>query len=349
MIIAVPKERKNLEKRVALTPESVKILVENNIQVFIESNAGEGCNFTDLDYINCGAKICTQEEIWQFDLILKVKEPQPSEYKFFKENQTIWGFLHLSAYPKCVSKMQELNMTAIASETISKDGILSLLKPVSIIAARRAIFTAINLLEIHKGKLLCGIDKKTAGNVLIFGGGVVGENACDIAIAIGCPVTIIENNDIRIIQLKQKYKTMDVEVLKYSEDTLAHKMRKCDLLISTILIPGSKPPKLVKQYMVENMQSSSVIIDVAIDQGGCVETIDKPTTHENPIIIKHDIIHYAVANMPAAVPLTATQAIQGVVEFLLNYQQTKHETLNDGVQIHNGVITNKNLKNSFEN
>lgn len=243
MKIGIPKERKIGEKRVSITPNSVTKLVSNDIEVLIETTAGEGCLYTDEIYKAAGAKIVTQEEVWECEVILKVKEPMANEYHLFKENQIIWGFLHLPANPECVAKMIEKNVCAIASETMIIDGTLQLLKPVSEIAGRRSFFIGLNYLEQQyggKGILLTGTESINSGNVCVIGGGVVGQNAAEMALAVGCNVEILELNNLESLQEKFP----KAKITLSTEENLHTALKNCDVAISTILIPGGNHQKL---------------------------------------------------------------------------------------------------------
>lgn len=358
MKIGVIKDPKQGEARVGMTPKNVKILVDAGNEVLVDSGAGAGCGFTDDHYKEAGAKIVDTKTAWEAELIVKVKEPMKSEYKYFKPGQIIWGFLHLAANKACVEKMMEVGVTAISGENISIDGVLKLLKPMSAIAGRRAVNIGQYYLEKqHEGQgiLLPGIEGIEAGTVVIFGGGNAAENAADIAVALGCRVIIIELNDDRINQLKDHYKGKKVEVVKSSTESLEENIKLADVFISTILIPGAKPPKLVKEYMVKSMKPGSVIVDIAIDQGGTVETIDHATNHADPIFIKHGIIHYAVPNMPGATPRTATIALaQGNISFLKDIstkgldEALKSKELLSGLSVYKGKVVSKALADSID-
>lgn len=359
MIISVVKEVKKGEARVGMTPENAQILVCNGQTVLVERDAGLGSGFSNGEYLEAGAKLVTKEEAWDAQLVVKVKEPQPEEYAFFKKNQIIWGFLHLAASKPCVMAMMEAGATAIAGETISNDGVLTLLKPMSAIAGRRAVFMGAYYLEKQhggEGILLPGIDGIGAGEVVILGGGNAALNATDMSIGIGCNVTILELNPERMEYLKTRYDGKSVEVLPSTTENLEREIKKADLFISTILIPGAKPPKIVKEYMVKTMKPGSVIVDIAIDQGGTVETIDHYTTHDNPVFIKHHTLHYAVPNMPGATPRTATMALaKGNIPYLvdiakkgLNQAIADSDALSSGVNIYQGDITFESLGETLD-
>lgn len=348
MLIGIPKERLDGEKRVAITPETCRLLVNNGFTIFIETEAGLGCGYTDSDYTNSGATICTQQKVWDAPIIIKVKEPVTEEYNYFKVGQTIVGFLHLAANPKCVESMVVNKMNAIACENIVLDGKFGLLKPVSEIAGRKALFTAISLLEQNqggKGILLSGTSIAKPGVVSIVGGGVVGQNAAEMANAIGATVRIFDINNQTIEYLNKKYQESNIVVCVATNENLLATCVDTDVLISTVLIPGSSAPKIITTKMVEKLQKGSVIIDVSSDQGGSVEPAKYRTTHSQPTYQINDVIYYGVPNMPAAVPKTATESIQGIFEIL---NQTKENFLSDervksGMQVMNGQIINNHL------
>lgn len=351
MIIGIPKEQKQGEGRVAITPESVALLANHNT-ILIESKAGEKSGYLDHQYIEAGAVITDQQTVWEAELILKVKEPMPSEYKLFKENQIIWGFLHLAANPECVAKMKEQKVCAIASENIMIDGKLALLKPVSEIAGRKALFTALHYLEAQNGGsgiLLSGTSVANPGTVTILGGGIVAQNACQMALGIGAQVNILEINNNQLEVLNTKYQGQNVRVVKSTADNINVYGAMADVVISTVLIPGAKPPKLITKQLVKAMRPGSVIIDVSSDQGGTCETLDRPTSHADPVKVIDGVVHYAVPNMPASVPRTATNSIQGVVELIIKLEQVGIENISlvpeicSGIQVRDGKIVNRQL------
>ncbi len=351
MKIGIPKEQKQGEGRVAITPLSVKRL-SPYYEILIETNAGTLSAYSDEDYLEAGAQIVDQATVWDAEIILKVKEPMESEYHLFKENQIIWGFLHLAANPKCVKAMLDKKVLAIASENIVIDDEFKLLKPVSEIAGRKALFTALHYLEAQQsgmGMLLSGTSVAPSGNVSIIGGGVVAQNACDMGIAIGANVKIIELNDQQIKYLETKYENKTVTVIKSSAENIFMACQDADVVISTVLIPGANPPKLITKELVKAMKTGSVIVDVSSDQGGTCETLDGATSHADPIRIVDGVIHYAVPNMPASVPQTATNSIQGVIDLLIELADVTIEQINEipsinsGIQVQNGKIVNQKL------
>lgn len=352
MIVGIPKERKQGEGRVAITPNSVKRL-SNYCQVYVETGAGVSSGYLDGEYVNAGAIVTNVEQVWEAELILKVKEPMENEYKFFKQNQIIWGFLHLAANPKCVRAMKEASVTAIASENIVIDNQFKLLKPVSEIAGRKALFTALHYLEAQNGGmgiLLSGTSVAKGGVVTILGGGIVAQNACDMGIAIGAKVNILEINQQQIEFLNKKYIDQDVSIIYSTPQAIYEYCLLADVVISTVLIPGGQPPKLITKEIVKAMRSGSVIVDVASDQGGTCETLHEPTSHSNPVVIIDEVVHYAVPNMPASVPRTASNSIQGVIDLIIELstqgitQLTSIVEISSGIQINNGIIINDKLE-----
>ncbi|WP_251423065.1 MULTISPECIES: alanine dehydrogenase [Lactococcus] len=361
MIIGVVKDLKQGEERVGMTPENVKILVEAGHQLFVENKAGAGAGFSNEQYIEAGAEIVDRAKAWEAELLVRVKEPLEEEYQYLKQGQIIWGFLHLPANKACVEKMMEMNITAFSAENIAADGIFPLLKPLSAIAGRRAVNLGQYYLEKQhggQGILLPGIPDSgiEAGHVVIFGGGTAAENAADIALSIGCSVVILELNDKRIQELEARYLGKNIQIIKSTTEALEEHIKEADVFISTILIPGAKPPKLVKEYMVKLMKPSSVIVDIAIDQGGTVETIEHATSHANPVFVKHDVIHYAVPNMPGATPRTSTLVMsKGNIEYLkliadkgLDEALAASLPLTSGMSVYKGQIVSLALAESID-
>ncbi|MFC4304576.1 alanine dehydrogenase [Cohnella boryungensis] len=313
MNIGIPKEIKSNENRVALTPAGVKELTRRGHRVMVEAGAGEGSGFTETEYAEAGAVLIdTASEVWaKADMIMKVKEPLASEYEFFRPGLLLFAYLHLAAEPALVEALVRSKVTAIAYETINVAGTLPLLSPMSEIAGRMASQIGAQLLEKKSGGmgiLLSGVPGVRRGKVVVIGGGIVGTNAAKIAVGLGAEVTILDLNAARLRELDDLFGHR-VQTLVSNPSNLAAAVSEADLLICAVLIPGAKAPRLVSEAMVKSMKKNAVIIDVAIDQGGIVETIDRITTHEHPTYVKHDVIHYAVANMPGAVPQTSTIAL----------------------------------------
>jgi alanine dehydrogenase len=315
MRIGVPKEVKNNENRVAMTPAGVVSLVSNGHEVFIETGAGLGSGFADTEYVNAGAKIAaTAEEAWNMDMVMKVKEPIPSEYGFFKEGLILFTYLHLAPEPELTQALIEKKVVGIAYETVQVGNTLPLLTPMSEVAGRMSAQIGAQFLEKNKGGkgiLLGGVPGLRRGKVTIIGGGVAGTNAAKVAIGLGAHVTIIDLNPDRLRQLDDIFGN-DITTLMSNPYNIAEAVKESDLVIGAVLIPGAKAPKLVSKEMIESMEDGSVVVDIAIDQGGIFETTDRITTHDFPTYEKHGVVHYAVANMPGAVPRTSTIALTNV-------------------------------------
>ena len=314
MIIGVVKEIKNNENRVALTPAGAEAFRAAGHQVLVETGAGVGSGFTDEMYANYGAEIVADKKklFDRAEMIMKVKEPLEPEYEMFHEGQLLFTYLHLAPEPELTRAMLKAKVTGIAYETI--EGVnrsLPLLIPMSEIAGRMATQVGAHFLEKHeggKGVLLGGVPGVEPAQVVVIGGGIVGTNAARIARGMGARVAIIDSSAERLRQLDDLFQGT-VMTISSNSYNIAEWTRKADLLIGAVLIHGAKAPKLVTESMVKTMEAGSVIVDVAIDQGGCVETCDHVTTHSNPTFIKHGVVHYSVANMPGAVARTSTLAL----------------------------------------
>ena len=316
MRIGIPKETKNNENRVAMTPAGVVSLTLNNHEVFIETGAGLGSSFTDEDYIAAGATIVkTAQEAWDQEMVMKVKEPTSAEYHLIREESILFTYLHLAPEEALTKVLLEKKVTAIAYETVQlPNNSLPLLSPMSEVAGRMSTQIGAQFLEqIHGGKgiLLGGVPGVPRANVAIIGGGIAGTNAAKVAIGMGAKVTIIDLNADRLRQLEDLFGS-NVQTLISNPYNIGEAVKAADLVIGAVLIPGAKAPKLVTEEMIKEMTPGSVVIDIAIDQGGIFETSDRITTHEEPIYIKHNVIHYAVGNMPGAVPRTSTMALTNV-------------------------------------
>ncbi|WP_010174325.1 alanine dehydrogenase [Bacillus coahuilensis] len=316
MKIGVPREIKNNENRVAMTPSGVIHLVQSGHEVYIEMNAGEGSGFTDQDYIVAGAHIVsTAEEAWSMEMVMKVKEPLPSEYKYFREGLILFTYLHLAPEPELTKALIDNKVVGIAYETVQlPNRSLPLLTPMSEVAGRMSTQLGAQFLEkIHGGKgvLLSGVPGVQRSKVTIIGGGVAGKNAAKMAIGLGAEVRIIDLNPERLRQLDDIFGN-DVTTLMSNPYNIERAVAESDLVIGAVLIPGAKAPKLVTEDMIKKMTPGSVVVDIAIDQGGIFETTDRITTHDDPTYVKHEVVHYAVANMPGAVPRTSTIALTNV-------------------------------------
>lgn len=316
MRICIPKELKNNENRVAITPAGVIALIKGGHEVFIEKGAGDGSGFSNDAYLAAGATIIEEAaSLWEkADMVLKVKEPLPSEYQYFRPNLILFTYLHLAAEPALTKALKEKGVLAIAYETVSHAGTLPLLTPMSEVAGRMASQIGAQFLEKMnggKGILLGGVPGVRRGKVTIIGGGVVGTNAAKIAVGLGADVTMLDLSPDRLRQLDDIFGNQISTVIS-SPFNIAQAVAESDLVIGAVLIPGAKAPKLVTEEMVKTMSPGSVVIDVAVDQGGIFETVDHITTHDNPTYVKHGVVHYAVANMPGAVPQTSTIALTNV-------------------------------------
>lgn len=343
MIIGVPREIKNNENRVALTPGGVTQLIAAGHRVLIERNAGLGSGFENEDYLFAGAEIIDDAaKVWaDVEMIMKVKEPLPSEYGYFRKGLILFTYLHLAAEPALARALKDEGVTAIAYETVTVNRTLPLLTPMSEVAGRMAAQIGAQFLEKPKGGkgiLLAGVPGVNRGKVTIIGGGVVGTNAAKMAIGLGADVTIIDLSAERLRQLDDIFGTQ-IKTLMSNPMNIAAAVAEADLLICAVLIPGAKAPTLVTEQMVQAMKSGSVIVDVAIDQGGIVETVDHITTHDNPTYEKHGVLHYAVANMPGAVPRTSTIALTNVtVPYALQIaSKGLYRAINDNTALKAGV------------
>lgn len=312
MEIGVPKETKDQEFRVGLSPNSVRGLCDSGHVVFVETNAGNGAGFTDDDYVQAGAKIVTNAQAaWDRDLVIKVKEPLAPEYGFLQKGQILFTYLHLAADRPLTEHLIQSGVTAIAYETVElPNRSLPLLTPMSIIAGRLSVQFGARFLERQqggRGVLLGGVPGVRPGQVVILGGGVVGTEAAKMAIGLGAQVKIIDISLERLAFLETLFGSR-VELLYSNTPQIEAVVPDADLLIGAVLVPGRKAPTLVTRGLVGKMRSGSVIVDVAVDQGGCIETL-YPTSHTHPTYVEEGVIHYGVPNMPGAVPWTATQAL----------------------------------------
>ena len=357
MIIGIPKEIKNNEKRVALSPYGADELIQLGHTLYIETNAGLGSGFQNSSYTDIGAKIVDNiEDIYSLsDLVVKVKEPQKSEVDLIKDNQLIFTFFHFAADRELTEGIINSGSTAIAYETIeASDGSLPILIPMSEVAGRMSVQNGAKCLEGSmggKGKLLSGVPGVEPAVVTILGGGIVGTNAAKLAAGLGAQVNILDINMNRLRYLDD-IMPENVTTIYSNQHNLLNALSYTDLLIGAVLIPGAKAPKLIKKDMLKHMKYGSVIVDVAVDQGGCVETC-KPTTHKEPTFIVDDIVHYCVSNMPGAVPYTSTLALTNItLPYIKLLANTGISALNDsmfkgGVNIYKGKVTHKGVSDAF--
>jgi alanine dehydrogenase len=351
MIIGVPKEIKDNENRVGLTPAGVSAYIQAGHRVLVETQAGIGSGFSDEDFSAAGAEILdSAEEVWQqAEMICKVKEPLPAEYKFFRENLILFTYLHLAPERELTEQLRAKKVVAIAYETIqTDDGSLPLLMPMSEVAGRMSVQIGAQFLEKPhggKGVLLGGVPGVPPAHVVIVGGGIVGTNAAKMAVGLGAQVTILDINANRLRELDDLFQGR-LRTLMSNHYNIAQAVKDADLLIGAVLIPGARAPKLVTEEMVKSMSPGSVIVDVAIDQGGSIETVDRITTHSEPTYVKHGVVHYAVANMPGAVPRTSTIALSNVtIPYGLQLANkgvraaiTQNRALARGVNVLNGHV-----------
>jgi alanine dehydrogenase len=353
MRIGVPTEVKNNENRVAMTPAGVVNLALFGHEVYIQSGAGLGSGFTDADYETAGAVIVpTAEQAWEQEMVMKVKEPVASEYKQFREGQVLFTYLHLAPEVELTKALLDSKVTGVAYETVQlANNSLPLLTPMSEVAGRMSTQIGAQFLEkIHGGGgiLLGGIPGVSRGKVTVVGGGVAGTNAAKVAIGMGADVTILDLNPERLRQLDDLF-GKDVQTLISNPLNIAQSVENSDLVIGAVLIPGAKAPKLITEDMIKSMKPGSVVVDIAIDQGGIFETSDRITTHDAPTYIKHDVVHYAVANMPGAVPRTSTIGLTNVtVPYAVQIANKglkqaiiDNEALKKGVNTMDGHVTYK--------
>ena len=355
MVIGVPKEIKDHEYRVSITPEGVRTLRGAGHEVVLERSAGVGSGFSDEDYRSAGAQFSTStsEVFKQSELVVKVKEPQLSECRFFRPGQVIFTYLHLASSPDLTKALLDARVTAIAYETTAaKDGSLPMLRPMSQIAGRLAVQIGARYLERTqggRGVLLSGVPGVEPGNVAILGAGVVGESAARIAVGMGAKVTIIDQDMERLRDLDDGYRGR-VVTLAATEGNIHQAVSVADLLVGAVLVPGAKAPKLLSNQLVAAMKPGAVFLDVAVDQGGCSETT-RPTTHSDPVYLVHHVLHYCVPNMPSIVPRTSTLALtSATLPFIVRLassgvtQAIRSEPgLAKGVNLTDGKVTHRGV------
>lgn len=351
MTVGVPKEVKDHEARVGLVPSGASALREAGHRVVVETQAGAGSSITDKEYADAGAEILpSAAEVWrQADLVVKVKEPQPSEYAYFRPGLILFTYLHLAPLPELTRKLLDSKLSSVAYETIrERDGSLPLLTPMSEVAGRMAVQVGAQYLEKPnggRGILLGGVPGVAPANVVIIGGGVVGHQSAKMAVGLGAHVTIIDRNMDRLRQLDDIYSSQ-VVTLASNLFTIRQTLRQADLVIGAVLIPGASAPKLVRHDMVAEMRKGAVMVDVAIDQGGCFET-SHATTHTDPVYVVDGVLHYCVSNMPAAVPHTSTFALTNATfPYLaelcakgLERACEENPAIREGVNTYQGYIT----------
>ena len=351
MMIGVPKEVKDHESRVGITPAGVRALTEAGHKVLVETHAGELSAFPDDEYQSAGAEIVgSAHNVWaNAEMIVKVKEPVEKEYGFFREGLVIFTYLHLAPVPALTQKLLERAVTGIAYETIRDSaGTLPLLTPMSEVAGRMSVQVGAAYLEKERGGrgvLLGGVPGVPPANVCVIGGGIVGTNAAKIAVGMGAKVTLVDLNLNRLRELDDIFHGR-LSTLASNSYNVSHAVQAADLVIGGVLIPGAAAPKIVTREMVSHMKKGSVIVDVAIDQGGCVETA-RPTTHSDPSYEVNGVVHYCVTNMPAAVPNTSTQALTNATfPYVLKLARhgareaiLRDDGIRDGVNTYEGTLT----------
>jgi alanine dehydrogenase len=352
--IGVPKEIKADENRIAMTPAGVSALKAHGHDVFIETMAGVGSGINDSDFEAAGGKILpTPRDVFAIaDMIVKVKEPLPPEYALFKKGQILFTYLHLAPEPELTHALMDNHVVSIAYETVQlEDGSLPLLTPMSEVAGRMATQIGAQFLEKRyggRGILLGGVPGVPAADVVVIGGGTVGTHAAKIAMGMGARVTILDISLDRLRYLDDLFGNQ-IQTLMSNSYNIAGSVEHADLLVGAVLVTGAKAPRLVTESMVQKMRPGSVIVDVAIDQGGSIETIDRVTTHSNPTYVKHGVVHYSVANMPGAVPRTSTFALtNATLPFAVKLADlgwkeaiSQSKPLARGVNVVNGKITYK--------
>ena len=316
MKIAVPKEIKNNENRVGLVPSGARQLVQDGHEVYVQHNAGMGIGISDEEYIKAGAKIvATMEDAYSIgEMIIKVKEPQPNEIALLKPHHILYTYLHLAADKPQTEGLMKSGATCVAYETIQlEDNSLPLLVPMSEVAGRMSVQVGATYLQLDKGGkgiLLGGVPGVRRAKVTIIGCGIAGTNAAQMAVGMGADVTLIDLSTKRLAELDQLFENK-VHTIFSNSQNIEESVLNSDLVIGAVLVPGAKAPKLVTREMISKMQKGSVVVDIAVDQGGCIETC-KPTTHENPTFVVDGVVHYCVANMPGAVARTSTFALTNV-------------------------------------
>lgn len=357
MNIGIPKEIKSGENRVSCTPAGVRHLVSSGHHVVVEAGAGINSGFGDEKYRRAGAVIApSAKKVWESELVVKVKEPLAQEYGFFRRNLTLFTFLHLAGEPDLAAELIETGVTAIAYETVQENGRLPLLAPMSEIAGKMSVMMGGFYLSRHQGgegKLLGGVPGVLPCRVVIFGGGSAGMHAAKVAAGLGADVTVLEVSQDRMRFLESALPPQ-VHTLYSTEQHVEEQLETVDLLIGAVLVPGATAPKILKKEMLRTMKTGAVFVDISIDQGGCAET-SRPTTHENPVFMEDNVLHYCVANMPSAYPQTSTEALTGVTlayirriaDFGLESAMVMMPGLSMGLNIWNGAVTHEALARSL--
>ncbi len=355
MIIGIPKEVKNNEYRVSLIPAGAKSLVSHGHTVLIEKGAGRGCGISDNEFKKAGARIVSsaKEVFGRAEMIIKVKEPMPKEFSLLRPDLILFTFLHLAPLPELTDALLQQKVIGIGFETVQPDdGSLPLLAPMSEVAGRMAVQIGAHYLEKNnggRGVLLGGITGVEKGHVLILGSGSVGSNAAQMAVGLGASVTVLGKSRAHLAHLENSLHSR-INTLISNEHNIEEELKKADLVVGAVLIPGAQAPKLITRKMLSIMKKGAVLVDVSIDQGGCAET-SKPTTHSDPVYEVDSVLHYCVANMPGAVPRTSTFALASVtLPFALEIADkgveralTENRALQRGVNVYKGKLVNKDV------
>jgi len=357
MSIGIPKEVKRSENRVALTPAGARYLKDEGHSVLVQSGAGEGSGFSDEEYRLSGARVVRDvSEVWQADLVVKVKEPVRSEYGFLRSGQVLFTFLHLAADAELTAALVDKGVSAIAYETVRENGRLPLLAPMSEIAGKMSVMAGGFYLANHfggNGVLLGGVPGVMPGKVTILGGGTAGMNASIVAKGIGARVTIVERDQERMRYLSTVLGPQ-VQTLFSTRQHIAEELEDTDLLVGAVLVPGASAPRLLDREMLRSMKRGAVFVDIAIDQGGCSET-SRPTSHEDPVYREEGVVHYCVTNMPGAYARTSTDALTGntlpyikvIADMGVEKAVTVMPGMLDGLNTHKNLLTNKAVADSL--
>lgn len=352
MIVGVPRERKTLEKRVALTPDGAAALVKRGHKVLIEQNAGAGSFFEDALYTDVGCQIVpTLKDVWtKSDMVVKVKEPHESEYEFFRPGLILFDYLHLASMPDVTEAMLKGGVTGIAYELVQlPDGRLPLLEPMSEVAGRLSVLNGANyLLSQHNGRgvLLGGTVGVPPAEVVIIGAGIAGRGACEMAAGSGAHVTVLDIDYSKLERIRTEFGAQ-VTTVHSTPGSLARAVANADLLIGAVLVPGAAAPKIVTREMIKSMKKGAVFVDISIDQGGCAETM-KPTSLDAPVFTEEGVIHYGVCNMPAQTPRTSTMALTAAtLPYVMKLADgglaalEGNKSLKNALNTHNGLLTNE--------
>jgi len=357
MRIGVPRETKSGENRIAITPSAIRALCGSGTEVVVETGAGAASGFEDREFLDSGAVIASNaSEAWSADLVVKVKEPLPAEFPFLSESSTLFTFLHLAAFPRLTEELLARRVTAVAYETVTSGGALPILRPMSEVAGILAIQVGERGLEKGsggRGVLLPGTGGTPPGDVTVLGAGVAGRNAARIAAGVGANVTVLDVNPEKLAMAGRECGGR-VRTVRSTPEAVAGAVKETDLLVSTVLVAGERAPLLLSRTMVGTMRPGAVVVDIAIDQGGSVET-SRPTTHADPYFVDEQVVHYCVTNMPAAVPRTSTQGlVAATLPYLLTFSRQgitgalrSDEGLLAGLNTHGGHVTCEGVAKAF--